>query len=154
MDKIKEFLIGWAADFVKNKDSISKKIEKIENGKEGFDLYVKYKDRDQYFIISPAIKDIEQIIRRINNNSHFSIVVLNSKDNFDIVLKNWNTLTGFKFLSIIFVNPFSESDKKWIVFPHTHHKICDEASLEAGLKSMFQMVDQIHEQQLVAKITG
>ncbi len=151
-DKTYSFLLDWTVKYIKNKDIISKKIEHIENGKDDFDLYVKYKDREQYFIIIPNIVDIDSIIKKINNNFHFSVVTLNSKENFGTIVKNWNRLISFKFLNIIFVNPFSELDKKWVVFPHTHHKICDEASLENGLKSMFSMVEPIEEQQLAAKI--
>lgn len=151
-NKVHSFLADWTVNFIKNKDIIAKKIEQIENGKDGFDLYVKYKDREQYFIIAQNIIDIDSIVQRINNNSHFSIVTLNSKENFEIIVKNWRRLTDFKFLSIIFVNPFSEIDKKWVVFPHTHNKICDESSLKNGLKSMFEMVEPIEEQQLVARI--
>lgn len=147
-----DFLIDWTINFVKNKDIVAKKIEKIENGKDGFDLYVKYKDREQYFLITPNIADIDSIIQKINNNSYFSIVTLNSRENLEIILKNWNRLVDFKFLSIIFVNPFSELDKKWIVFPHVHHKICDEASLENGLKAMFGMVEPIEEEGLIVKM--
>ncbi len=153
-NKVHSFLVEWTINFIKNKDIIAKKIEHIENGKDGFDLYVKYKDREQYFLIIPNIADIDSIIQRINNNAYFSIVTLNSKENFDIIVKNWNKLVGFKFLNIIFVNPFSELDKKWIIFPYTHHKICDESSLENGLKAMFGMVEPIEEEQLIAKITG
>ena len=153
-NKSHSFLVEWTVNFVKNKDIVAKKIENIENGKNGFDLYVKYKDREQYFVIAPNIVDIDSIIQKMSNEFYFSIVTLNSKENFEIVLKNWNRLIGFKFLNIIFVNPFSELDKKWIVFPHTHHKICDESSLENGLKSMFGMVEPIEEEQLVAKLTG
>lgn len=153
-DKLYSFLVEWAMQFIKNKDLISKKIEKIENGKDGFDIYVKYRDREQYFIIAPSIADIDLIIERLNNNFYFSIVTLNSRGNFEIILKNWNKLVNFKFLNIIFVNPFSELDKRWVVFPHTHHKICDESSLENGLRAMFEMVEPIEEQQLIAKITS
>lgn len=148
------FLVDWTINFVKNKDIIAKKIEKIENGKNGFDLYVKYKDREQYFIIAANILGIDSIIKRINNNYYFSIVTLNSRENFDIILKNWDKLINFKFLNIIFVNPFSDLDKKWIVFPHTHHKISDESSLKNGLKAMFETVEPIEEEQLIANITG
>lgn len=151
-NKSHAFMLEWTINFVKNKDIISKKIEKIENGKDGFDLYVKYKDREQYFIIVLDIIDIDSIIRRISNNAYFSLVTLNSKENFDAVLKNRSRLIGFKFLNIIFVNPFSGLDKKWIIFPYTHHKISDESSLENGLKAMFAMVEPIEEEQLVAKI--
>ena len=166
-DKSHSFLLDWTINFIKNKDIISKKIEKIENGKDGFDLHVKYKDREQYFIIAANIADIDPIIKKIvscervrneahshSTNSYFSIVTINSKENFDIVIKSWDRLIGFKFLNIIFVNPFSGMDKKWIVFPHIHHKICDESSLKTGLKSMFETVEPIEEQQLIAKITG
>ena len=153
-NKLRSFLIDWTIDFIKNKNIISKRIEKIENGKDGFDLYVKYKDREQYFIITPTINDVDLVVQKINNNSYFSIVTVNSKENFDVVLKNWNKLINFKFLNIIFVNPFSELDKKWIIFPHTHHKVCDEPYLESGLRSMFSMVEPIEEQQLAAKITS
>lgn len=153
-NKSHSFLVEWTINFVKNKDIISRKIEKIENGKDGFDLYVKYKDREQYFIIAPNIADIDAIILRLNNNSYFSIVTLNSRGNFNIILKNWHKLISFKFLNIIFANPFSETDKKWIVFPYTHQRICDENYLENGLKSMFGMVEPIEEGQLIAKITS
>ncbi|MBI2654583.1 hypothetical protein HYX02_07315 [Candidatus Woesearchaeota archaeon] len=153
-NKAYSYLLEWAINFVKNKDIVSKKIEAIENGRNGFDLYVKYKDREQYFLIIPKIEDIDSIIQKINNENYFSIVTLNSKENFEVILKNWGKLIGFKFLNIIFVNPFSELDKKWIIFPHTHHKICDESALETGLKSMFGMVEPIEEEQLAAKITS
>lgn len=152
-NKSHSFLADWTINFIKNKDIITKKIEQIENGKDGFDLYVKYKDREQYFIIAQNIIDINLIIQRINNEFYFSIVTLNSKENLETILKSWSKLINFKFLSIIFVNPFSEIDKKWIVFPHTHNKICDESSLKNGLKSMFAMVEPINEEQFIAKIS-
>ena len=153
-NKAHSFLVDWTVNFVKHKDMLAKKIENIEKNKDGFDLYIKYKDREQYFIIAAAIKEIDSIIQKISNDSHITIVTLNSKENFELLLKNWGKLVHFKFLSIIFVNPFSELDKKWMIFPHVHQKISDESSLETGLKSMFRMVEPIEEQQLVAKIKG
>ena len=153
-DKSRSFLLDWTVNFIKNKDIVAKKIEKIENNKDGFDLFVKYRDREQYFIIAPNLADIDSIMQRINDKLHFTIVTLNSKGNFDAMLKSWDMLINFRFLSIIFVNPFSELDKKWIVFPYTHHKISDDSSLKNGLKAIFEMVEPIEEQQLIAKITG
>lgn len=151
--KSHSFLVEWTISFVKNKDIMSKKIEHIENGKDGFDLHVKYRDREHYFMIAPIIDDIDFMLRKVSGNAHFSIVTLNSKENFETILKNWGKLTGFKFLSIILVNPFSGLDKKWTVFPYTHQRICDESSLETGLRSMFEMVEPIEEGQLMAKIS-
>ena len=148
-----DFLVKWTIDFIKNKDIIARKIENIENGKDGFDLYVKYRDREQYFIIVPVISSLDSILQRINGNFYFSIVTLNSKENFQNILNGWNKLVQFKFLNIIFVNPFSEIDKKWIIFPYTHNMISD-GSLKNGLKSLFEMVEPIEEQQFLARITG
>ena len=64
-DKLHSFLMDWAMNFIKNKDIVAKKIEKIENNKDGFDLYVKYKDKEQYFIIAQNLADIDSIIQRI-----------------------------------------------------------------------------------------
>ena len=153
-EKAHSFLVEWTVNFVKHKDMLAKKIEKIEKNKDGFDLYVKYMDREQYFIITADIADIDAIIQKADNDRYFSIVALNSKNNLNIVMKSWHKLVHFKFLNIIFVNPFSEIDKKWIIFPYTHQKISDENSLETGLKSMFQMVEPIEEQQLLAKISS
>ena len=149
-----DFLVDWTVNFVKNKDVISKKIEQIENGKDGFDLHVKYKDKEQYFIILPKIGDINSIIQKINTSAYLSIVTLNSKGNFEAMLKNWNRLAEFRLLNIIFINPFSEGDKKWGISPYIHNRICDESSLESGLKSMFETVEQIEEHELIAKLRG
>lgn len=150
-NKSHAFLMDWTMNYAKNKDAISRKIEGIERGKDGFDMLIRYKDKVQYFIIMPAI-DINSILQKLKNDAYVSVVILNSRENFDAVLKNWSRLANFKFLNIIFANPFSELDKRWIVFPHTHNKICDEDSLETGLKSMFEMVEPIDEGQLIARI--
>ncbi|HLC60445.1 MAG TPA: hypothetical protein VJJ52_03370 [Candidatus Nanoarchaeia archaeon] len=152
MESAKSFLIEWTASFVKNKDVIAKKIENIEKNKDAFDLYVKFKDKEQFFIISPSINNLDSIIPKLKNDSHFCIVALNSSENLECLIKNWRKLIDFKFLSIIFVNPFSQLDKKWIIYPYTHHRICDESSLKTGLKSMFDMVEPIEEKEFADKI--
>ena len=47
-----------------------------------------------------------------------------------------------RLLSVMFVNPESKIDKKWIIYPATHNSICDASSLKTGLESMFAMVDE------------
>ena len=153
MESPKSFLVEWTASFVKNKDVIAKKIENIEKNRGGFDLYVKFKDKGQFFIISPSIDNLDLIIPKLKNDSHFCIVALNSSENLGSLIKNWNRLIEFRFLSVMFVNPFSQLDKKWTIYPYTHHKICDESSLKTGLKSMFGVVEPIEEKELAAKIS-
>jgi hypothetical protein len=151
-NKAHSYLLDWTINFLKNKDLMLKKIESIEKGKDGFDLYIKYKDKEQYVLVIPTISDLSGIIQKFSNTSYFTIVTLNSKENLDEVLKSWAKLVDFRFLNIIFTNPFSSGDKRWIIYPSTHNKVSEQSSLKLGLKSMFEMVDSIDEQKLVSKI--
>jgi len=151
MGKMYSFLVEWTVNFVKNRDLLTKNIEDVEKNKEGF--FVKFKDRKQFFIIEPFVEDIDEVIKKINEEEHFSLVVFNTKENFEVIVENWNMLIEFKKLSIYFVNPFSQLDKKWIIFPYTHHKVGSESSLESGLKTMFETVDSISKEELSKKIS-
>ena len=151
-------------NYLKNRDAIAKKIETIEKNKNGFDVFVKFKDslkseisnsyessirkKEQYFIAMPFINNIGSVLAKIKKDMHFGLVVFNTKENFKIAMDNWKKLINFEHLSIYFVNPFSQMDKKWVIYPYTHHKICDENSLELGLKTMFEMVEPISEEKI------
>jgi len=91
---------------------------------------------------------MEEVTAKLNEKKHFGLIVFNTKENFDIIIENWDKLIKFNFLTIYFVNPFSSLDKKWIINPSVHHKICDESSLKLGLKSMFESVDVITEKEI------
>ena len=75
-EKAHSFLVQWTINFVKHKDTLAKKIEKIEKNKDNFDLYVKYKDREHYIIVAPQLKDIDSIIKKISNNAINIIIKL------------------------------------------------------------------------------
>jgi hypothetical protein len=152
MDTLKEFLVKWTIDYVRNRDLIAKNIESIERVNDGFDIHVKYKTREQFFIVKPIITDIDEILCLVEKDPHFSLVTFNTKENFDCIVNNWNNLVTLQYLSIYFVNPFSQLDKKWIIHPYTHHKICDKQSLVRGLRSMFEMVEPITEEELKKRI--
>ena len=145
------YLVDWAINFYKNKDAFTKKIVSIEKNKNGFDFLIKYKDKEQFVTAVPTLS-VDSVLPKFSNDKSYSIVALNSTENFKELMKNWKKLAEFKLLSIVFCNPFSNTDKKWMIFPHTHDKISDHASLELVLKSMFEMVEQINEQALVSSI--
>ena len=152
MDEVFSFLKEWTINYIKNKDILMGSIESIEENKEGFDIIVKYKDRITFFFIRPLIRDIEEIIKKMGKEGHYGLVMLNNRENLNIIIKNWKRLVEFKGLCIYFVNQFSQLDKKWIVFPYTHNRICDDSSLEAGLKAMFEMVEPVTEEDVKAKL--
>lgn len=150
MDKVNSFLVDWSIRFLENKDAIKKEIVNIEKNKEGFDFVVHYKDKAKYFIITPMLEN--NIFSRIKNDGHFGIFTLNNMANIRFVVSEWRKLIDFKFLSIYFINPFSNLDKVWTVYPYTHSKICDKSSLGLGLRSMAEMVDMIDIKGLSKKV--
>lgn len=153
MDKIKGFLVEWTVNLLKNKDIIAKKIKDIKTDTEGFDVKVTYTDKTQLFLVTMKLWDMNSILKKLKDeNGYYGIVTFNMKENIDVLVKNWNQLVKFKFLSVYFVNPWSNTDKKWIIYPYTHNRISDPASLIQGLDSMSQMVEFLTEEQVKSKI--
>lgn len=149
MGQAKEFLVEWIKRHLKNKDVMTGSIENIEDNKDGFDVYVKHKDKEQFIVAVPVIENIDDIISKFKDKKcYYSIVTFNNHKNFKQLVSNWDKLAEFQFLNMFFVNPFSSQDNRWIIYPYTHNRICDKASLEKGLKSMFDMVDSISEEEI------
>lgn len=140
------YLVDWTIDYLKNKDAFLKQIELIEKNKDGFDIYVKFKEKEQFFIVKPVIEDIDKLLSRFDENRNFGLVVFNTKNNFNLLIKDWGKFVKFKKLCIYFVNPFSQLDKRWVIFPYTHNNICEKGALEKGLRAMFEMVDPLTEE--------
>ena len=151
-NKIKEYMIKWTINYVKNKDLLAKEIVSLEKHNE--ELYVKFKNKEQFFLMLPTINDVDEIVHKIREKQNLTIIVLNSGENFDIIVKNWKRFIDFQKFTIIFINPFSNLDKKWILSPYIHNKICDNTSLITGLKSIFNTVDSINEDQIKALISN
>ena len=140
------YLVEWTIDYLKNKDAFLKQIELIEKNKDGFDVYVKFKEKEQFFIVKPVIEDNDKLLSGFDENRNFGLVVFNTKNNFNLLIKDWGKFVKFKKLCIYFVNPFSQLDKRWVIFPYTHNNICEKGALEKGLRAMFEMVDPLTEE--------
>ena len=152
-EKAKSFLVDWTTNFLKNKDIILRKIEQIEHNKDGFDIKVTYKDKTQFFVVTMKLIDINHIMERFKDpEGHYAIVTFNMKENIDAMAKHWNHLVKFKYLSVYFINPWSNADKKWIIYPHTHNKICEEDSLHEGLHSMAELVEFLTEEHILNNV--
>lgn len=150
MDDVNSFLADWSIRFLKNKDSIRQEITKIERNCGEFNFAVHYKDKVRQFIISPLLG--ENIFAKLKEDGHFAIISLNNPANIRFVVSQWEKLINFKFLSIYFVNPFSDSEKVWTIIPYVHDKICDKGSLELGLNSMAGMSAAIGMEELNRKV--
>lgn len=136
-----KYLAEWFVRYMKNRDLLFKKISSIkeEDGK----IVVEQKDGKKVnYYIAPFPEDFGSLAEGMKEE-HKGIIVYNSKENFDNMMKAWKILSGIPDLTIYFVNPFSKIEKKWIVRPHIHNKISDAASLKQGLNSMYIMVEPI-----------
>jgi len=147
-EEIVSFLREWTVSYAKHKDILTKNITNIKEEQDR--VIVKFNDKEQVFLIKPTADD--SVIQEINKDKNIGIVMLNSKENLDFLIKNWSKLIKFEKLTLFFINPFSEPDKKWLISPYIHNKICDKDSLKLGLKTMFETVESITEKEIMKKI--
>ncbi|MEK6949618.1 MAG: hypothetical protein AABX34_05320 [Nanoarchaeota archaeon] len=148
--EINSFLAGWVIRFLENKDAIRKDIVKIERNCEGFDFCIEYKEKTKYFTVKPILD--RSIFEKIKKEGSFGIIALNNAKNIKFLADQWKKAAEYKFLSFYFLNPFSNTEKIWIIYPYTHNMICDSSSLELGLKSMTEMVEPIGIGEIESKI--
>ena len=139
---IKKYISEWTIKFLKNKDILQKNIVSIENSSEGSDRFkVNYKDKVMTCISSESIGNFP-FLPSFGKDEFIWITTINSKENFESLVKNWEIISNYKNSAICFINPFSALDAKWIVKPYTHNLISDNSSLKLGLKAMYDAVEE------------
>lgn len=138
-----DFLKDWVINFARHKDILTKNIVEIAENP----LTVKFKDKEIAYLTEPKLND--GLMQKIGENK--CVVTFNTKENFDFFAKRFNEFSKFKGLVFYFVNPFSNLDTKWVINPYVHAQIADNASLKTGLKSMFEAVDPISEEEINEK---
>lgn len=149
LDKITNFLFDWTFHYIKNKDIILRKIKDIQEYVNHDYIFVEYKDKRVVYLVVPFVEDFGKVwgllqeFKKSTNSSDSCLVVFNNKDNLDKVAENWKTVDKYPKFQLIFANPFSLQDKRWIIVPYTHSRIIEPSALKQGLKAMFETVDPI-----------
>lgn len=140
--KTAPFLTEWIIDYVKHKDIYTKSIQAIEH--QGHCVQIKHTTKVHWYVVLPLV-DVKKIHDALtaHPNDHVSLVTLNLRQNLALVMDHWKEFVGYERFNIYFVNPFSATDKRWIISPHVHNKICDESALKQGLESIFLTVDEV-----------
>ncbi|MBS3158775.1 hypothetical protein J4206_05815 [Candidatus Woesearchaeota archaeon] len=159
-DKLKIYLQDWAVHFIRSKDVIAKKIADIAQNAEDVDILVNFNDGKKQAIIVAPLLDANAVDSALEKLKPFkeqknktALFLFNTTSNLKKVISEWQKLATFDMqFMIVFVNPFSNLDHKWCLFPQTHHSLSDKSALETGLKSLFGAVGAVSEDELERKI--
>lgn len=140
-----EQLLQWTETFVRNKDLVQRKLEecRAEENK----LICHHKDKDTViWLIIPFLEKHDELLKELERYEHCALVCYNTKHNFDYLVEHWDAFVNFKRnFHIYFVNPFSQTEKRWTVYPQTHHFLSGGKKIEKSLKSLFSTVEPITE---------
>ncbi|MBW2972480.1 hypothetical protein KY359_05580 [Candidatus Woesearchaeota archaeon] len=141
-----EYLAEWFIRYTKNRDLIFKKISEIKQQENK--IIVSQKDGKQvHYYVEPFPDDFPKLAEAMKEE-HKGLIIYNSKENFDNMIKSWKQLSAIPNLTLYFVNPFSKIEKRWIINPNVHSKVSDAQSLKEGLNSMYIMVDPISKEEV------
>lgn len=145
-EKIIKYLLEWAEHYFKSRDAFEKNIISIEHV--NHKLIITFEGKKETIIAVPDL----QYLRNMEFNENTSLITINNRKNVDCLYDNWNKLINIPSFKIYFINPFSTTEKKWIIIPYVHAKICDKGSLKLGFTAMFETVEQLTEGILKARL--
>lgn len=137
-----EKLKNWFVQYLKHRDVFDKKLRQINDN--GETVHVKYKDAELTGIVKPILENIDNLVKDIKCEERVNLVTYNSKKNLKFLINSWDKLANCPNLKVIFANPDTNGDHKWIIVPHTHSKITPSSSLKPGLESLFQSVEEVN----------
>ena len=136
MNELKKMeLFEWSKHYIKFKDCFKKNIQNIEYKKN--EIFVKEKQRD---IVYHIASDLTTGITNIRNKQEI-IITLNTKENFNTLISQWNTLKKYKQLTIVFSHP--NNNQTWIVHPYTHNNIAEKNKIKEGLLTLFNNISRV-----------
>ena len=143
------YIKEWAVIYVRHRDLATKKIAEIKDATFGF--VIVNNDRTSInCVVQPSMGGFNSNSGEIQDNS--LIVTLNNELNLQAVYKAWGKLSAKKDLVILFINPFSVPEQKWVLKPHLHDLVCDRKSLLQGMRTMAELVEPIDEEAIAARI--
>ena len=132
---------------IKYKDLIFRRIADVQEG-EDLVLVNMTDSRTCGYLVEPFIQGMESLAPLKNHECCF-LICYNTKENLNFLIKNWEVLVKFKRnFCIMFINPFSKTEKKWAIYPATHDLITERSALKLGLEVLFSTVDALTEQEV------
>lgn len=139
IDSIRDHLLMWLERYFENRRLMDRTISAVSK-KDDCIVIEKTSGPSKYYFVFPSLDDIKSSLTDYVQ-PHQYIVALNTKDNLDVISTSWDSLHSVQHFGLMFINPFSKLDKKWVVFPSTHHLISDGKSIKKSLSVLFNNVD-------------
>ncbi len=140
MDTHEELKV-WLRAYINAKSQTGLDVLDTQYDSGGFDVYVKLKDKEQFFLIKSNF-DIKSIEKAIPFDKPTYLVVPNRHEVLGEVLSHWDTLVGYPKLCILFVNPRAPYERKWQLYPATHDRLIGRKNLKSALLSLFSQVPE------------
>lgn len=131
-----ETLKDWTVNYLKHKDILAKRILSIDD--DGDDLLVKERNGDKKILLRPDISGLT-----VDQNQKTTVVTFSTNENLKSLISIWDSIKDNADLMMIFINPESKTEQKWIIYPRTHARIADDSALKPGLKALFDMVEPL-----------
>ena len=145
-----DYLKEWAIRYVKHRDLAVKKIAEIRSASFGF-LIVNNDGTSTNCLVQPSLAAFNPAAAEIETRA--MLITLNNDWNIQAVYNVWDRLAAKKDLLIVFVNPFSATEEKWVLKPYLHNKVCDRRSLLLGLRAMAELVEPANEETMMLNMT-
>jgi hypothetical protein len=142
---MKEDVLGvlreWTLHYLQNKDLITRSIVNIDKNKDGWDLVVSTKTEPRFVLVLPDLAALVPSLDKVKDKNSL-IVTLNKRQNVDTLVSLWPQIVAHPKLTLVFVNPYSTLEKKWIIVPYVHERIIERKALKLGLDSLFMTVEE------------
>jgi len=134
----------WVLHYLQNKDLLTRSIVDIAKNQDGWDFVITTKTEPRYVLVLPDLAGLQPALEKAGDRNAL-IVTLNRRQNVDALVAGWPALIDHHKLTLIFVNPYSTLEKKWIIMPAVHERIIERKALKLGLDSLFQTVEEYKE---------
>ncbi|MBI2581393.1 hypothetical protein HYV85_06365 [Candidatus Woesearchaeota archaeon] len=155
-----EFMKEWALRYVRHRDIAARKISGLKDTGYGFVIVNNDGSSTGCFVqpslqgVKPALFATAAVADKESKESmrNILIVTLSNSENIQAVYRMWDVLAANSGMLVVFANPFSALEDKWVLKPHLHNRVCDRGSLLQGLRAMSGLVEPIDEETLALKL--
>ena len=110
----------------------------VDFQKQNNQFIVKKKNQVTKFFVFDDLQELN--IKSEDISEGDSVVTLNTKQNLDFLIKNWDFFLD-KNLTVLFVNP--KVNEKWSVNTKTHSFVTDRKNIAKSLRALFEGVQEV-----------